>query len=77
MGFDSAALQAYHEIENAIESLERAAAAIEAEDLPNYPLHERQVRCIARIKAQRTILADLAREAKASARKPGEYNPWL
>jgi hypothetical protein len=77
MGFTSPAKQASHEIECAIECLERAAEILENEERPDRPLHERQARCLARILHQRTILADLAREVGASDRRPEEYNPWL
>ncbi len=74
MAFQSPALQAAHEVTEALDYLSRAVDALEAA----YPENERPeviTRLLSRIATQRTNTADLARELRAhgNMRPPRRY----
>jgi hypothetical protein len=72
VSFKSYARQAAAEVDDAIACLQRATDIVKAEDCPGVPLTDRQSRCLSKLIAQRTALADLAREILVSNKDPLE-----
>lgn len=70
MGFSESALQAVHEVQAAIECLERAADTLQPKTYPSSPSREDYAHLIEKLMAQRRHLAELACEIAAMRQRP-------